>query len=332
MKTGFCKYTDKQSDSVLLFTTTALLLLFVRLRGNFTILLGDRLFPYGGYIQILLMSFFAVWIYNKLNNPAYYALYRKRLWLLFCFWFFLQFLLGIWVSDIFLLTGKLHFPFPFMIVSGAAYRTEVGFMIILFLVTILLSGSAWCSHLCYFGGFDSWASGNKYKKRQWIIPIQWGVKLSVLFLSVLLPILFLITETDIKSIITVIIIAGFTEITIMLFISRQQKRMVHCTWFCPIGTIVAITKFINPLRIRFNNNCTHCGKCIPACKYNAITSESIRQQKFHLTCTRCGDCKASCPHNAIEYKYNGISPSLSHRIFLITVSIFYVLFFSLARI
>ena len=45
--------------------------------------------------------------------------------------------------------------------------------------------------------------------------------------------------------------------------------------------------------------CISCGRCLEACKYNAIThtpSFEIRQEK----CTRCGECVKVCPTEAID--------------------------------
>ena len=51
------------------------------------------------------------------------------------------------------MTGKLHLPVPALIVAGPVYRGSVGFMLILFLCTILLVGPAWCSHLALHAAF-----------------------------------------------------------------------------------------------------------------------------------------------------------------------------------
>ena len=42
---------------------------------------------------------------------------------------FLQFLLGVTVASSLLMTGKLHIPVPFMMISGPVYREEGFFML-----------------------------------------------------------------------------------------------------------------------------------------------------------------------------------------------------------
>ncbi|HDJ22855.1 MAG TPA: 4Fe-4S binding protein [Candidatus Aminicenantes bacterium] len=61
----------------------------------------------------------------------------------------------------FLMTGKLHLPVPALILAGPIYRGTLSFMLILFLVTIVLVGPAWCSHLCYVGAWDDIACRRK---------------------------------------------------------------------------------------------------------------------------------------------------------------------------
>lgn len=61
----------------------------------------------------------------------------------------------------FYMGGKLHLPIPAMILSGPLYRAELSFMNILFISTIVLSGPAWCSYLCYFGASDNYSVAAK---------------------------------------------------------------------------------------------------------------------------------------------------------------------------
>lgn len=81
-----------------------------------------------------------------------------------CLRFFLQFLLGVTVAPSLLMTGKLHIPVPFMMISGPVYREEGFFMLALFSVSVLMAGSSWCSHLCYFGVWDCLAAASSRRK------------------------------------------------------------------------------------------------------------------------------------------------------------------------
>ena len=92
-----------------------------------------------------------------MQDPAKVSRWRKYTWFVFSVVFFSQLLLGLLVSDKFLMTGKLHLPVPMMILAGPIYRGHTSVMTILFLSTVILSGPAWCSHLCYFGAIDNLA-------------------------------------------------------------------------------------------------------------------------------------------------------------------------------
>lgn len=90
-----------------------------------------------------------------------------------CLRFFLQFLLGVTVTSSLLMTGKLHIPVPFMMISGPVYREEGFFMLALFSVSVLMAGSSWCSHLCYFGVWDCLAAASSRRKGH---PVPGGKK------------------------------------------------------------------------------------------------------------------------------------------------------------
>ena len=83
------------------------------------------------------------------------------------------------------------------------------------------------------------------------------------------------------------------------FIVEQLNKSLeefssHLESPCTKNECVTRTEYIiNP------DLCISCGRCLEACKYNAIThtpSFEIRQEK----CTRCGECVKVCPTEAID--------------------------------
>lgn len=49
------------------------------------------------------------------------------------------------------------------------------------------------------------------------------------------------------------------------------------------------------------NNCTHCGKCVDVCQFNALAKVRDNIILFENLCHSCGACSISCKYNAITY-------------------------------
>lgn len=302
----------------------------IQLKVALPMLLLERIFPGGGWLEILIVAMFGALLVFKMQNPKTAARWRRISWSIFSIWFFTQLLLGIFVSDTFLLTGKLHLPIPAMLISGPLYRGEKSIMTILFLSTIVLTGPAWCSQLCYFGAIDNtFAKGRTSRK-----PIQhkflWknSLLLLVLFGTLLLKLI------DASS--TFALLAGLSfgivGLIIIAFFSRKQKRMVHCSVYCPIGTVVNYLKYLNPFRMYIDDACDTCMACTSKCKYDALNLKDIQKKKPGLGCTYCGDCLSACKTSSIKYKFPGLDAQKSRNLYLfLTISI-YAIFLAMGRI
>jgi NAD-dependent dihydropyrimidine dehydrogenase PreA subunit len=83
----------------------------------------------------------------------------------------------------------------------------------------------------------------------------------------------------------------------------SEEFTLHLSGTCPQKECLRLVEYvINP------DLCIMCGKCLEACKYDAIAGErrepgfsgylpfEIRQKR----CTRCGECIKVCPEEAIE--------------------------------
>jgi NADH:ubiquinone oxidoreductase subunit F (NADH-binding)/MinD superfamily P-loop ATPase/(2Fe-2S) ferredoxin len=79
--------------------------------------------------------------------------------------------------------------------------------------------------------------------------------------------------------------------------SEEEFRM-HLSGVCPKKECVSLTEYIiNP------DLCIMCGKCLAACKYDAVTGETNGYAPFEIRqkeCTRCGECAKVCPTEAVE--------------------------------
>jgi ferredoxin-type protein NapH len=296
---------------------------------NHIIILG-RFIPYGGWIEIVLIAFYAAFLINKMKDPANVPIWRVRSWLLFTIVFFGQLTLGLFGFDKFLMTGKLHLPVPAMILSGPVYRGELSFMTILFLITIILSGPTWCSHLCYFGAMDGYMAKGKTGKKP--IKNKFRYKHSVLIFVFGFTILLRLLNVEIMYAAIFGAVFGLIGLFIIFLITKDRKKMVHCVAYCPIGTIVSYLKFVNPFRLKIEDTCTMCAHCIPACKYDALSINDLKLKKPGLTCTLCGDCIQSCHVSSIQYKFFNLKANNARNLYLIISVSLHAIFLALGKI
>lgn len=318
------------------FVSTALiaaaLLTVVQIKVENPMLLIERFFPGFGWIQILIMSILGGFLAVKMTNINRVRLWRTLSWTLFSVVFFAQLILGICGYDEFLMNGKLHLPIPAVILGGAIYRFEFGFMPILFIVTVLITGPAWCSQLCYFGALDNLNSGIKKKAKIFNTKHLKALKTTTLLIFILFVLVLRIFGASIQTAAIIAGIFGIAGLLIILILSSMSGKMLHCIYWCPLGTILNFTSKINPFRMYIDDSCTECMRCSRSCKYLALEKKNIELRKPGFTCTLCGDCLSSCHSGSIKYKLLKFSPKNAHRIYvIITVSI-YIVFLNVARI
>jgi ferredoxin-type protein NapH len=312
------------------FILTFTLLAFVQTKVERPMLLAERFIRGGGWAEIFLISLYGAYVIFKMQDPLNVPRWRKLTWTIFSFIFFTQLIIGLSGFEKFLMTGKLHLPIPMMIVGGPVYRGELSVMTILFLSTVVLTGPAWCSQLCYFGAIDNLASGGKTSKD--ILRNKGAIKSTILVLVVAMALL--LRWLKVPGIISTLAAAGFgiIGITVMILFSSKRKKMIHCVLYCPIGTIVNLFKNINPFRMYIDQSCTLCMNCTKFCKYDALNVREIKNSKPSLTCTLCGDCLAGCHHNSIKYKFLKMSPENARNLYLILTISLHAACIAMARI
>ncbi len=315
---------------VSVFVFVAFMLSMIQLKVKLPMLLLERFFEGGGWIEIGIVASFGAFLAYNMQDIKLQAKWRMISWTVFSVWFFIQLFLGLLVSDIFLLTGDLHLPIPAMMISGPIYRGEKSIMTILFLSTIVLTGPAWCSQLCYFGALDNLISKGKTKRTP--IANKMTIKHSVLLLVIVGTIVLRLFNVELVWAVVFGIAFGVIGLVVMLFLSRRQKRMVHCTAFCPIGTVVNYFRYINPFRIYIDYKCDSCLACTSKCKYDALGIQNIEEKNPGFTCTLCGDCISACKSNSIKYKFFNLQPEKARNLYLfLTISI-YSIFLAMGRI
>jgi ferredoxin-type protein NapH len=315
---------------LIVFMLTLTLLAFVQVKVERPMILAERFFKGGGWVEIFLISYWGAFVVYKMQDRENVPRWRKITWTTFSIVFFSQLIIGLSGFDKFLMTGKLHLPIPMMILAGPIYRGQLSVMTILFLSTVILTGPAWCSQLCYFGAFDNLASGGKTSKE--VLRNKGAIKSTVLILVIAMAIILRWMNVDMVVATFIAIAFGIGGILIMILFSLKRKKMVHCVMYCPIGTVVNVFKHVNPFRMYIDQSCTLCMNCTKFCKYDALNPQDIRNSKPSITCTLCGDCLAGCHNNSIKYKFLKISPERARNLYLILTISLHATCLTLARI
>ncbi len=324
-------FLSKYSISILVFILTGLFLAIIQLKlTENPIILLERFVNGAGWIEIAIISAYGAVIAHKMEDPFQAPRWRLLTWTTFSVVFFAQLILGLSGIDRFLMTGKLHLPLPFMILSGPIYRGEISVMPILFLSTIILTGPAWCSQLCYFGAFDNLSAKGKTEKGK--IVGKTRMKTAMIVTVIAVTIILRIFNVPVLTATLIAIGFGITGIAVMILYSRKQHRMVHCLLYCPIGTVVNLLRHVNPFRLYIDDTCTLCMKCTRYCKYDALDPEDIKSRKPGYTCTLCGDCLAGCRDNSIKYGLFRLSPEASRKTYIVLTVSLHAIFLALARI
>lgn len=321
-----------------MFLLTIVLLLAVRAKVVFPLLLADRYFPGWGMLQVFGLGIYAAWVGGLMFENGRSRRIRPRIWALFSFMFFLQLGLGLLGMDRMLMTGELHLPVPALIAGGPVFRGGGFFMLTLYGATLLLVGPAWCSHLCYIGAWDDLAAGrgrlrpkpNMQGRRPWT---RWSWN-RMFTLGLTIGAALLLRAAGVSGLTAVWLAAAFglAGVGVMVFVSRKAGVMVHCTAYCPLGVVSNLLGKINPWRVRLGENCTACGVCSKVCRYGALQEQDIAARVPGITCTLCGDCVSVCPHSAANYHFPGLSAWTARAAFLTLTISLHALFLGVARI
>lgn len=294
-------------------------------------LLLERFLPGFGWIEILLIALYAGWITNRMQDIAAVEKWRKISWLIFSFCFFSQLILGITWESRLLMTGRLHLPVPAIIIAGPVYRGQLSFMSVLFLSTIVLTGPAWCSHLCYFGALDNWAaSGRRLRNKPVRNKFRWKYSLFALFMTVV--VIFRLLGITLMTATIFGILFGVAGLMVVLIFSRRSDKMIHCILYCPVGTLTSYLKYLSPFSIAIDKCCTGCLACMLKCKYDALTTNDIKRLRPGLTCTYCGECLSACHQGAIRYRFPGLKARAARDLYLILTISLHASFIALGRI
>lgn len=329
------RFNERQDAAVpqaVAFLLTAVLLWICREKATrIPLLLADRFVPGSGVLEIALIALYAAVACGWLLDRKKARKARSFIWAMFSAVFFGQLALGLAGVERLLMTGALHLPVPALIIAGPLFRGDGFFMLIMFAVSVLLVGSAWCSHLCYIGAWDDRLSRMHHGAPQplphWAAKFRWLV--AVLVFATALGMRF--AGVPIFTAVWLAAMFGMLGVAVMVFFSSRSGSMVHCSAFCPLGLAGNVFSRISPWRLAINDRCTRCGACKRVCRYNALDDAALEKGRPSLSCSLCRDCTTVCTHGAMELRFPFLSPRAAERTFVTVVVTLHAVFFAVAR-
>ncbi len=303
------------------------------------VLIIHRVLPNFGILQGLLLSLWAAHVVRKILNPKTKIQTRMRIWRLFSVVFFGQLLLGLLGNTLFLMTGKLHLPIPGIILAAPIFRGEGYFMLILFTISVILAGSAWCSHLCYFGVWDASLALKRRTEHRRPLPIQ-VAKLIPYSAPAFLVLTLLVAgglryfSMPAQLAIHFALLLGILLFPAMAFVTYRYGITGYCLGICPLGVLATRTRALLPWRIRFTQTCTQCHKCTRVCTSMALDATALQQKKPHPTCTLCANCIAVCKHQgcAVDFTWWTLRQDTIQGTFCVLITSMHSIFLGVAMI
>ena len=341
-RAGEARYTQKPQSSRMQACAFggALFLLFVVQGMAPQVFLVERFLPGWAPLQIFLAGLWCAWVCGGLADAAQAPRVRLRAWRIFSLVFFGQLALGLAGYSQFLMTGQWHIPVPGVILGAPLYRDGGLFMLILFTVSVLLAGSAWCSHLCYFGVWDACAAASrKVTATSPAPPSPFGAwppartRLIVLGLTLALPVALRLAGAPTEVALVLALLLGLLLIPCAAFLSRKYGSPLYCLSICPLGQTAVWLGKLAPWRIHRTEACTHCRACVRACRYAAMTDAHLEQKGPGINCTLCRDCLSACRHGGLRLTAYGriYTQDTVHSAFVVLLSVLHTVFLFLAR-
>lgn len=204
------------------------------------------------------------------------------------------------------------------------------FMPILFGVSVLLAGAAWCSHLCYFGVWDTVAASG----RKAVPPPRWMSRLRLVFFGLMLavPVVLRLSGAPTGVAVALGLALGLLLLPVAVLLSRRYGSACYCLAVCPLGLVANWLGKIAPWRIRRTDACMHCLACIRVCRYGALTPERLKEGRPGPGCTLCRDCLSVCRHGGLTVTLYGKTCGAAESSFVVLLSIMHTVFLAVARV
>lgn len=179
-------------------------------------------------------------------------------------------------------------------------------VLVMFIVLAFAFGRSFCGHVCPIGTVQELIyllPSKKLKIPNKAITIGFRLIFSIAF--VILAVAFstgLLKYLGVKDFFHLdtgsVFFWGFLAIMVIsIFFYRPFCRLA-----CPYGVLLSLAVIKGRFKLRRNENCINCKKCIEACPTNEVGWTDLKQE-----CYMCYRCKEICPVDGMEYTRRYIS-------------------------
>ena len=179
-------------------------------------------------------------------------------------------------------------------------------VLVVFIVLAFAFGRSFCGYVCPIGTVQELAyllPLKKLKISNKAITIAFRLIFSIAF--VILAVAFsigLLKYLGVKDFFNLdsasVFFWGFLAIMVIsIFLYRPFCRLA-----CPYGVLLSLAVIKGRFKLKRNENCINCKKCIEACPTNEVGWTDLKQE-----CYMCYRCKEVCPVNGMEYTRRHIS-------------------------
>jgi ferredoxin-type protein NapH len=110
---------------------------------------------------------------------------------------------------------------------------------------------------------------------------------------------------------TIVFLSLFASLVIIL--PLLTKKRIQCATFCPMGALCSLTNKVNVFDVRIDREkCNDCKLCISSCQTLSIDEKDIALGRPSVTCTKCGKCIDACKQDALHYHIKGTPVNRNH--------------------
>jgi len=179
-------------------------------------------------------------------------------------------------------------------------------VLVVFIVLAFAFGRSFCGHVCPIGTVQELIyllPSKKLKISNKAITIAFRLIFSIAF--VILAVAFsigLLKYLGVKDFFHLDTASVFFWVFLAIaFISIFLYRP-FCRLACPYGVLLSLAVIKGRFKLKRNENCINCKKCIEACPTNEVGWTDLKQE-----CYMCYRCKEICPVDGMEYTRRYIS-------------------------